>query len=217
MTALTYETDDDYEVWVNRHLPTMTSSHHGSWVTTRNVAMRRPQITPYIQHLYDERLADCEAKCAMWPKRRTEFRNQAKAEILELARTHKDLAGKWIIFPFRERVDEIWKEVSMAVLKDELGPSAKVATTAPNNPAHIYPICVYVNSWADRDDVKRVLRRLQEMGIVKRTKHDKDLKRMVASFKPDVFTRLGVYHRGGSSLCKIDPVLYRIEDFQNEV
>jgi Domain of unknown function (DUF1917) len=77
-------------------------------------------------------------------------------------------SGKWLVFVYLADVDRWWGTISRAVRAGRLGPSAKVATAVPSplstNP-RVRLICVYTSDWHDKDDVRRVLRGLRELGI----------------------------------------------------
>lgn len=71
-----------------------------------------------------------------------------------------------------------------------LGSEAKAATARPNSleasPGK-KPICVYTRDWQDRDDVRRVLGALRDLGVSWRL-----------SYKTDEATSAGVYGRAAS-------------------
>jgi hypothetical protein len=85
-------------------------------------------------------------------------------------------------------VDRWWATISAAVQAGHLGCFAKTATARPNR-HEISPqtkvICVYTTDWRDRDDARRVLRALRELGIGWRL-----------TYKTDEATANGKYGRG---------------------
>lgn len=101
-----------------------------------------------------------------------------------------DAPGKWLVFVYTADVDRYWTLISQAVEQGSLGPSAKVATAKPN-PNATNPrarlICVYTADWHDRDDVRRVLRALRDIGVSWRL-----------SYKTDDATTDGSYGSGSS-------------------
>ena len=80
-------------------------------------------------------------------------------------------SGKWLLFPEKERVDEIWEKVKILLAANRLGNAAKVATNADTvSNAINHVICVYTQNYKDVPDVFRVLvalrrSRLQNRGI----------------------------------------------------
>jgi Domain of unknown function (DUF1917) len=88
-------------------------------------------------------------------------------DIVSLARAKHILTGKWMLFPSPAHVDEVWFKVAKGTCAGELGMAAKVATVGDGDRAERSRlICVYTNDFADKDDVKRVLRKLKEMKLV---------------------------------------------------
>jgi hypothetical protein len=95
-----------------------------------------------------------------------------------------------MLFPYVEKVDGVWDLIAGDVEGGNLGPSAKVATARPNphsrNPK-VRLICVYTSDWRDKDDVRRVLRRLRAIGFQERL-----------SYKTDDDTMAGRYGSGSA-------------------
>ena len=83
---------------------------------------------------------------------------------------------QWMIFSDAADVDEAWAAVARATAKNELGVSAKVEPRPDPSAHHLaggadYPdqqrlICVYTADFGDVADVRRVARRLRELGLV---------------------------------------------------
>jgi len=76
-------------------------------------------------------------------------------------------AGKWLIFVPPTLVDEIWVNIRRATEEGKLGSSAKVATARPNPNATNSKkvICVYTYDWTDKSDVKRIRKKLRQLGV----------------------------------------------------
>jgi len=95
--------------------------------------------------------------------------------------------GKWQVFVSREHVDEAWTKVASLVLAGELGPSAKVSTARPNPNAvggpDMHVVIVYAQDWRDLTDLRRILRKLREIGLATGWVH----------FKRDRETLAGAY------------------------
>lgn len=100
------------------------------------------------------------------------------------------LIGKWMLFVLTGQADQWWDQVREATEAGSLGIGAKVATARPNPreiSARTRLICVYTRDWQDRDDVRRVLAALRDLGVSWRL-----------AYKTDEATGAGVYGRGSS-------------------
>jgi hypothetical protein len=94
-------------------------------------------------------------------------------------------SGKWLFYTRDEDIERVWRLVTIATEKGELGSSAKCATAKPNRRQArpgMKVICVYTYDSNDVEDVKRVIKRLRELGII-----------WEASYKEDRLTREGIY------------------------
>lgn len=95
--------------------------------------------------------------------------------------------GKWQVFVDRAHVDEAWTNVAALVLAGELGPSAKVSTARPNPNAvggpDTHVVIVYAQDWRDLTDLRRILRKLRDIGLAQGWVH----------FKRDRETLTGAY------------------------
>ena len=96
------------------------------------------------------------------------LREKAKAAILDVARTNRCTDGKWMLFPMPEDVNGVWGIVATATAKGELGTAAKVATEDGQGDRTARLICVYTEDFGNKKDVKRVLLKLEELGLGKR-------------------------------------------------
>lgn len=94
------------------------------------------------------------------------LRRELEKNILALARDTGVTHGKWMIFPTNDRVDECWATVVKAMEKGELGNTAKVAPNDGSGQAQL--ICVYTSDFSDAEDVRRVVRKLSELGLVEK-------------------------------------------------
>ncbi|KAJ5357621.1 Protein of unknown function DUF1917 [Penicillium brevicompactum] len=92
------------------------------------------------------------------------LRRELEKDILALAQETGVTHGKWMLFPTPDEVDETWATIARAMDKGELGDTAKVA---PNDGSGHSPlICVYTVDFADVEDVKRVAKKLVDLGLV---------------------------------------------------
>ncbi|KAL4870774.1 hypothetical protein BDV12DRAFT_165202 [Aspergillus spectabilis] len=87
--------------------------------------------------------------------------------IFELARETNCVTGKWMMFITGDRVDSYWSAVADAMMKGHLGTAAKVATDDGEGRTRL--IAIYTRDHQDLDDVKRVLRKLVELNLVKKS------------------------------------------------
>ncbi|KAL4960779.1 DUF1917 domain-containing protein [Aspergillus stella-maris] len=92
---------------------------------------------------------------------------ELESHIFALARETGCVTGKWMMFITPDRIDHYWGAVAEATIAGHLGIGAKVATDAgEGDRARL--IAIYTRDYDDKDDVKRVLRKLAEMNLVKR-------------------------------------------------
>ena len=103
--------------------------------------------------------------------------------------------GKWLVFVPAGRIDWWWEQIRLATEQGRLGISARIsakAATARVSELAVSPrmklICVYTRNWQDRDDVRRVLRQLRDLGVSWRL-----------SYKTDEATLSGVYGTGSAA------------------
>lgn len=108
-----------------------------------------------------------------------------------------DTSGKWMFQFKKDWIDHYWNKIARATADGRLGCSAKVAPAADLVDPQTALICVYVDDFRNRADVKRVLLELQGMGFHVRL-----------GFKPDIFTELGMY-RGNE--WRLSPAIYSVE------
>ncbi|KAJ9293102.1 hypothetical protein DTO271G3_8046 [Paecilomyces variotii] len=94
------------------------------------------------------------------------LRRSLEASLFALARETGVVSGKWMLFPTADHVDEVWAAVAQATANDELGVAAKVATDNGSGGGRL--VAIYTRDYDDKKDVKRVLERLVELGLVDR-------------------------------------------------
>jgi hypothetical protein len=87
--------------------------------------------------------------------------------------------GKWLIFEYRENIDEVWHRIKSATEEGILGLAAKVRTAKPissykKNKKDTHVICVYTYDWTDEKDVKRVREELRKLGITNKIPYKAD-------------------------------------------
>ncbi|KAL2815502.1 hypothetical protein BJX63DRAFT_160368 [Aspergillus granulosus] len=113
------------------------------------------------------------------------LRRELETRLFALAQEMNVVTGKWLLFMTPDRVDLFWRAVVEGTLRGELGHAAKVATDADDGQGRARLICIYTKDYRDREDIKRVLMRLMELGLVR--KGD-----MPIYYKCDVLTYLEI-------------------------
>ncbi|RDB17529.1 hypothetical protein Hypma_001262 [Hypsizygus marmoreus] len=115
------------------------------------------------------------------------------SELDKLAHRFGVLSGKWLIFPPRGIVDDVWARIARATHAGTLGSSAKVS---PRNDIGSHVICVFTDDYTDYDEVRRVRDSLNRLG------HKQPI-----GYKPDVYTYCDVYK---GNRWNIPPTRYRL-------
>lgn len=123
-------------------------------------------------------------------KKLTPLRKVLEENLLAKAKETKFTSGKWMLFPYPEEVNEQWAIVAEATVNRELGTAAKVAPDNGDGDRTPRLICVYTKDFSDMEDVKRVLERMVELGLVKR-RGAGGAERGI-HYKADAFTELGI-------------------------
>jgi hypothetical protein len=98
----------------------------------------------------------------------------------QLVRVKSIHSGKWLLFPDRKNVDEIWEKVKILIAANRLGNIAKVSKGETGNE---YVLCVYTHNFEDVQDVFRVLVTLRR----------NRLQNTFMNYKTDEATLQGVY------------------------
>lgn len=97
----------------------------------------------------------------------TQLRKTATEQILSAATENEVTTGKWMLFPPPEEVNAVWQHVADATVSGQLGSSAKVATDSGiDHQGMSRLVCVYTEDFSNEGDVKRVLKKLVEIGLV---------------------------------------------------
>ncbi|EEP82737.1 predicted protein [Uncinocarpus reesii 1704] len=194
--------------FINRLPPSTTKAADiGPWIFIANREAPRP-VVPNIDRLienggrlledFEEDLAEIQnepkskssaGKAAVTRKINSK-RRKLETDLLQTARDNGLATGKWMLFPSAESLDETWAAVADATAKGTLGIEAKVATD-PENGASSKPrlICVYTRDFWDKEDVRRVLLKLVDMGVVSKAKGSSA---RPIYYKCDVYTHLNI-------------------------
>lgn len=133
----------------------------------------------------------------------TPLRKALEEKLLAKAKENNFTTGKWMLFPSPEDVNSRWAIVAEATVNRELGIAAKVAPDNGEGDRTPRLICVYTKDFSDIEDVKRVLGRLVELGLVKK-KDDRGI-----YYKADALTEMGI--NSGNEF-GLKPTLYSSKD-----
>lgn len=101
-----------------------------------------------------------------------------------LAKESGLVVGKWLIYQPEEKINESWKIIASSSLSNELGIDTKVSSSLQASSSGTYVVCVYTADYLDAEDVRRVRKRLKELGFGQRL-----------YYKPDIYTYLKIYHK----------------------
>ena len=115
--------------------------------------------------------ANSKATKATKEKLLATHRKNVEEQLLSAARDHHITAGKWMLFPRPQDVDTVWATVAKAVASDQLGMSAKVAPDSEGKGKEgkrARLICIYTEDFSDKEEIKKVLGRLNALGLVPR-------------------------------------------------
>jgi hypothetical protein len=101
----------------------------------------------------------------------TPERKALEESICAAAKERNCTTGKWMLFPTSDNVDDVWEKVAIGTAEGQLGITAKVST-ADVEMAYgggvTWLVCVYTKDFIDKEDVKRVIVKLVELGLVSR-------------------------------------------------
>ncbi|CAG8373868.1 unnamed protein product [Penicillium salamii] len=111
------------------------------------------------------------------------LRKELENDLLALARDTGVTHGKWMLFPTVDQVDECWGTVARAMEEGELGDCAKVAPNDGSGQARL--VCVYTADFGDAEDVKRVVKKMVDLGLLGKNARP-------IYYKSDVYTLLDI-------------------------
>ncbi len=75
-----------------------------------------------------------------------------------------------MLFPLPELITKTWSQIATATVNNDLGSAAKIASDEGKGDRVGRLICVYTEDFSDMEDVKRVISKLVEMGLVDKAK-----------------------------------------------
>lgn len=129
-----------------------------------------------------------KSKSTVWLARKINpLRRALEEDVFALAREKNVVTGKWMLFPSAGDVDRVWEAVANATVQGELV-AAKVATyDSDEDRENKKPrlLAVYTRDYEDRGDIKLVLQRLIELGVVRKDERP-------IYYKCDALTHLGI-------------------------
>jgi hypothetical protein len=126
-----------------------------------------------LLHRFEDQKAELEAEHdrsrskskAALTRKLNPLRRTLEQDIFALARKTGVVSGKWMMFITADRVDRYWEAVVTGTVSGQLGDAAKVATDDGSGRPRL--IAIYTRDYADRQDVKRVLEQMVDLGLVK--------------------------------------------------
>ncbi|XP_029381965.1 UPF0696 protein C11orf68 homolog [Echeneis naucrates] len=137
--------------------------------------------------------ADVEGLQESWEKLLASSRPVNFQTVKELALNHGVLSGKWLMhLDSGFKLDHAWECVARAVQEGKVC-SAKVSPYDPKGEDR-QVICVYNKNFTDESDVVRLDSVIRATGV-----------KCPLSYKPDVYTYLGIYRNNRFKLC---PTIY---------
>ena len=104
------------------------------------------------------------------------LRKQLETDILTTAKDKGCKTGKWLLFVGLDDVDYAWGRVAKGTAEDDLGVSARVAAKEADGEDESKGgrlICIYTKDFENKEDAKRVLKKMKELGLL-RGKYDSE-------------------------------------------
>lgn len=199
--------DETLDEWLEAVRPSQVSSSQCAWISVNNVTPKSPGYhqpptnTSSLDLLdtsqYHQALNKIDHIVASKGRVKGCEKQECVDSILEIAKARGDTTGKWMLFCRPQYIDEVWSRVAKETANGNLGCAAKVGPAFGVGEKPIL-ICVYVQDFTNRDEVKRVLWKLQEMRL-----------NVKSRFKPDVFTSLGIE---SNNKWRLPPTIYSVKD-----
>jgi hypothetical protein len=182
--------------FLKRLPPETTSVAHAPWIwiadphippreKRSNVAVFKEVGLQILAELTAKRVAleeaSPDAPRGSITRKVTPARKEAVKRILQAAKDRGVCHGKWLLFPYANDVNKIWRKVAEAVNAGEFGDAAKVATDGGNDdPVRV--ICIYTQDFSDKKDVRRVLEAINDRGLLSKGR--------AISYKPGICVSL---------------------------
>ncbi|KIM36328.1 hypothetical protein M413DRAFT_449209 [Hebeloma cylindrosporum] len=97
----------------------------------------------------------------------------------EISKANNVMTGKWMVFTESSKVDMLWGKIVYLVCMERQKGFVKVSTYQEGE-GHV--ICVYVDDYTNKEEVKELRRALRSLGVKWRI-----------GFKTDAYTHLNIY------------------------
>lgn len=97
----------------------------------------------------------------------------------EISKANNVMTGKWMVFVESSKVDMLWGKIVYLVCMERQRGFVKVSTYQEGE-GHV--ICVYVDDYTNKEEVKELRRALRSLGVKWRI-----------GFKTDAYTHLNIY------------------------
>lgn len=133
------------------------------------------------------------------PQDAAKVKNDCVQKIHTLAKKQKYTTGYWSLYEELKDIDRVWHKLAIATHQGKLGCYSKLCLHKRKDNG--FPIRIYVSDFTQKEKVKDVLLKLVDMGFKPRFSFD-----IKASFKPDLYTSLGISWR---NKWHIKPTLYQ--------
>ena len=198
-----WDTAEHLDVWLSATRPSKVSNGIADWIQVENATDSPGYVQQRVTSAFDhepylKELAKVEAIIARSNRVPAEAKRACVQSLLELAQEQRYTTGKWMVFLSPDEADAAWETIARATAQGELGCSAKIAPTADLPPTERTVCCVYVDDFANRAEVQRVLRALQRL--------DMDI---TSGFKPDVYTELNIMR---DNRWRLEPTIYKVAE-----
>ncbi|XP_070622646.1 UPF0696 protein C11orf68 homolog [Erythrolamprus reginae] len=178
----------EFEEWLQTYQPSRVSRYGNLACNTESVgwiAIYGPTFCPES--------GDVVGLQEDWERLQLSGRRVTFESIKELAMNRRVLTGKWLMhLDSGFKVDHAWCGIARAVLEGRVG-VAKVSPCCPDSDRK-HVICVYTDDFTNEEEVLVADSVIRATGV-----------KCLLSYKPDVYTYLGIYRDNCWHLC---PTIY---------
>lgn len=190
--------------WIEAHNAVAGSPGYGSPDGQYNVARYAPMLAQRLKEVQEVQASSSTIKLANDRLKVTQA--DCVERLLGVATAERDTSGKWMYLVKPDAVDAAWAVVARATVCGELGCGAKVAPAGGAPVDKQLLICVYMRDFSDRNEVRRVLSRLQVL-----LPKGGEIPVVPIGFKTDIFTELGIE---GGNPWKLKATTYSVEEVE---
>ncbi|EGO52073.1 hypothetical protein NEUTE1DRAFT_125626 [Neurospora tetrasperma FGSC 2508] len=166
----------------------------GLWIAN----LRNAYMTFFEQVAYKRRIGRMSEE---------RYREELREFIGRKARQFRLVRGEWMISVPTSEATKVWSEIAQATDLNILGTSARIATSSLIDYPNHQLIAVQTVDFSNHEDVERVLRRLEGMGIVDRTSTPP------ISYQTEAYYFLGI---GPNNIHNLPTAFYTSEQFFND-